>query len=43
MIDDNTIKEFLEMFPNCPDPDHYPNIVKYLFKVFLYEKRLKGL
>ena len=37
---DEELKEFLEVFPNCPDPEHYPKAVAYLHKIFLYDKQI---
>lgn len=39
-MNEDLIKEFLEEYGDrLPNPDHYPNIVKYLFKLFVYYKQ----
>jgi hypothetical protein len=35
------IKEFYEMFPCVPNPEHYPKTFQYYVKVFLSKKRVE--
>ena len=39
-ISDELIREFLEEFPDLPDPEHYPKAVNYFIKIFLYRRGL---
>ena len=34
MTEDKVVEDFLEMFPNCPNPEHQPKVVEHLVKVF---------
>ena len=35
---DEEIKEFIEMFPNLPDPEQYPMCFKWYVKLYKYYK-----
>ena len=41
-VDDDTIREFLEYYSETkiPDPEHYPNIFKFMVDAFMHHKRM---
>ena len=38
---DEEIQEFIEMFPNLPDPEQYPMCFEWYVKLFWYYKNKK--
>ena len=34
MTEDKVVEDFFEMFPNCPNPEHQPMVVRHLVQVF---------
>jgi hypothetical protein len=43
MTDDKTLEEFFEMFPNCPNPEHQPMIVRHLVEIFKHVNKAKEI
>ena len=41
LMTDEEIQEFIEMFPNLPNPEHYPMCFEWYVKLFWYYKNKK--
>jgi hypothetical protein len=37
----NDVEEFKKQFPNCPDPNQYPQQAKYFIRLFYFYKNRK--
>ena len=38
---DEEIQEFIEMFPDLPNPEHYPRCLEWYVKLYWYYKNKK--
>lgn len=38
---DKLVKEFYTMYPNAPNPEHYPKTFEHYAKMFFYTKQQK--
>lgn len=37
----NAVEEFKNQFPNCPDPNQYPQQAEYFIRLFYFYKNRK--